>query len=245
MDYLSEHFYVGRTPWSRGGSPFSVAEHVDEMRQAIRKKADGHRQLQDRLGLTGDKRVPIAMDEWNYWHRDYDFGELGCRYDLSDALGVAVGLHEYFRNTDIIHMAHYAQTVNVIGCIKTTKTDAFMATTALPLMIYRKHFGKTPIELAIDGQAHGVDISAALDEGGKVLTLGIVNPNAEAVVIDLAYEGRHAIREAEQWVVAGGDPRAYNDADNKRLDVAHSQIQLGNQWTAPGYSFAVIRVPLQ
>ena len=78
----------------------------------------------------------------------YVYGELGCVYDLADALGVAAGLHEYFRNSDIIQMAHYAQTVNVIGCIKTTKTDAFFDATALPLMLYRHHFGTIPVEVA-------------------------------------------------------------------------------------------------
>ena len=167
MEYISEHFYVGRTPWSRRGQSSSVTEHLAEMRDAIRKKADGHRELQDRLGLTGDKRIPIAMDEWNYWHRQYEYGELGCRYDLADALGVAVGLHEYYRNTDIIRMAHYAQTINVIGCIKTTKTEAFMATTGLPLSVYRNHFGTVPVDVVIDGESNNVDITAALTESGR------------------------------------------------------------------------------
>ena len=43
-------------------------------------------------------------------------------YKLRDALGIAAGLHEYFRQSDLIQMAHCAQTVNVIGCITTTKT---------------------------------------------------------------------------------------------------------------------------
>ena len=34
---------------------------------------------------------------------------------LTLALGVAAGLHEFYRQSDLIQMAHYAQTVNVIG----------------------------------------------------------------------------------------------------------------------------------
>ena len=43
-----------------------------------------HRELQTKLGRTRDKFMPIAMDEWNYWHRDYrlrnccDGGEQDC-----------------------------------------------------------------------------------------------------------------------------------------------------------------------
>jgi alpha-L-arabinofuranosidase len=246
MDYLSEHFYVGQTPWTRTGPSASVAAHVDEMRQAIRKKADGHRKLQDRLGLTGDKRMPIAMDEWNYWHRDYVYGELGCRYDLADGLGVAVGLHEYFRNTDIIHMAHYDQTVNVIGCIKTTKTDAFMATTALPLMVYRKHFGATPIEVTIAGESLDVDVTAAVTDDRKTLTIGVVNPNEAPVRLELSMSEGSMGSKADQWLVAGDDPRAYNEVSKKPVEVAHEAFLLNEpRWTSPGYSFAVIRVPLE
>ena len=90
------------------------------------------------------------MDEWNYWHRDYVYGELGCVYDLADGLGVAAGLHEFFRQSDLIHMAHYAQTVNVIGAIKTTRTAAEMETTGLVLQLYRAHYGQIPLRLEQD-----------------------------------------------------------------------------------------------
>src|SRR6185369_14266791 len=101
----------------------------------IRSKAEGHRKLQAELPDLKGRVVPIAMDEWNYWYPKYEYGELGCVYTLRDALGIAAGLHEYFRNSDLIQMAEYAQTVNVIGCVKTTKTTAFFDTTALPLLL--------------------------------------------------------------------------------------------------------------
>ena len=42
-------------------------------------------------------------------------------------------------------MANYAQTVNVIGAIKTNKTAAVFDTTGLVLKLYRKHFGTIPM----------------------------------------------------------------------------------------------------
>jgi alpha-N-arabinofuranosidase len=105
MEMLSEHFYQGRVPWTRDGR-MDVHPHVALLRNAIRNKADGHRKLQASLPNLKGRIIPIAMDEWNYWHRDYVYGELGCIYDLADGLGVAGGLHEYFRQSDIIHMAH-------------------------------------------------------------------------------------------------------------------------------------------
>ena len=146
MNFISEHFYEGRTPWATGGRD-DLLTHVTKLKMAIRHKARGHRALQASLPNLKGRIVPIAMDEWNYWHREYVYGELGCVYDQADALGVAEGLHEYFRQSDIIQMAFYAQTVNVIGAIKTTRTAAELETTGLVLQLYRAHFGQIPLRL--------------------------------------------------------------------------------------------------
>jgi alpha-N-arabinofuranosidase len=114
------------------------------------------------------------MDEWNYWHRDYVYGELGCVYDVADGLGVAAGLHEFFRQSDLIRMAHYAQTVNVIGAIKTTRTAAEMETTGLVLQLYRAHYGQIPLRLEQDFAP--ADVAAALTQDGRTLTIAVMNP---------------------------------------------------------------------
>ena len=140
MDFMSEHFYCREKP--------SVYEHVRQIPDAIRRKAEAHREYRKTIGeqLKG-KNIRIAMDEWNYWYGPHVFGELGTRYFLKDALGIAAGINEYARQSDIVFMANYAQTVNVIGCIKTTKTAAAFATTGLVLKLYRKHFGQIPVEV--------------------------------------------------------------------------------------------------
>lgn len=243
MDLLSEHFYSGLLPWETR-QEIPLLEHVGQLREQIRKKADGHRELQKKLGLWPDRKVPVAMDEWNFWHRKYYYGELGCKYDLTDALGVAAGLHEYYRSTDVIHAASYAQTVNVIGCVKTTKTGAFLDTTALPLMIYREHFATVPVEATGDFEEHNLDVVAAVDEAGRVLTVGVVNANAEPVDVPLSVEGASLAKSGQQWVVGGDDPKATNDADHMRVDVKESAVDVGAAWSVPGYSFAVLRVEL-
>ena len=56
------------------------------------RKADAHRQAPRGTDprLKG-KDIRIAMDEWNYWYGPHVFGELGTRYFLKDALGIAAG----------------------------------------------------------------------------------------------------------------------------------------------------------
>ncbi len=245
MNYISEHFYCGRVPWEPNKPEMDVRAHVAFLRDAIRQRAEGHRKLQGRLGLVAERTVPIAMDEWNYWHRDYVYGELGCVYDLQDALGVAAGLHEYFRNTDIIRMAHYAQTVNVIGCIKTTRTRAFLDATALPLMLYRQHFGSVPVKVTGDPEAQDLDVVGALTEEGRAITIGAVNPNKAPVSIRLDIRGLDVKSTGEQWLVAGDDPRQFNDAQNERLRIQEHDVDVQEGWTLPGYSLGILRLETQ
>jgi alpha-N-arabinofuranosidase len=239
MDLISEHFYI-RSPKD------DVAAHVAQIVNAIRGKADGHRKLQAGLPNLNGRTIPIAMDEWNYWYEPYEYGELGCVYRLRDALGIAAGLHEYFRNSDIIHMAHYAQTVNVIGCIKTTKTAAFLDTTAMPLMLYRAQFGTLP--LAVSGnQADGsLDVAAAKTEDGKTLTIGVVNPNATPQTIHVDLAGLAVGDKANVWRIAGDDPLAFNSVDKQLVGVkAETNVAFGGNLTVPGYSASVYRLPLK
>lgn len=200
MDALSEHFY------NRDKS--DLVEHVQQIPNNVKRIADAHREYRQTLPALEGKDIRVALDEWNYWYGPHPYGELGTRYFLKDALGIAAGLHEYFRNSDIFMMANYAQTVNVIGCIKTTKTHAEFAATGLPLMLYRKEFGSIPVKVTHDKAP--LDVTAALTEDSKAITIGVVNPTAEAVSLSLEMKGISVSGQARTWVIAGDDPDAYN-----------------------------------
>jgi len=201
MDLLSEHFYCHE----RG----DLLEHVRQIPNQVKRIADAHREYRRTIPGLEEKGIRVALDEWNYWYGPHPYGELGTRYFLKDALGIAAGLHEYFRNSDIYFMANYAQTVNVIGCIKTTKTAAGFATTALPLMLYRKHFGQLPVAV---GEMEGpLDISAALTKDKKYLTVAIVNPTYDTYKLDLNIHGVTTSAKADTWLITGDDPGAYNN----------------------------------
>ena len=67
MDLISEHFYCGRTPWTEDQRE-PVLDHVTRVKLFIRLICDQHRELQAKMDHLKDKMIPIAMDEWNYWH---------------------------------------------------------------------------------------------------------------------------------------------------------------------------------
>jgi len=242
MNYISEHFYRGRTPWAPEEP--NLIGHVNLLRQSIIQKAQGHRTLQKSLGLLDTRPVPIAMDEWNYWHQPYVYGELGCAYDLSDALGVAVGLHEYFRNSDIIQMAHYAQTVNVIGCIKTTKTDAFFDATALPLMLYRHHYGSIPIEVEGNHAAAALDVAAAWTSDRKTVTLAVVNPNRESKAVEIKLDAIKPQAKGTGWIIGGDDPKLRNDENNERIKIVEVPVHWEDRLSVAPLSITLVRFPV-
>jgi alpha-N-arabinofuranosidase len=210
MNLISEHFYCQ----SRNDIP----QHVQQIPNNIKRIADAHRKLRAELPSLQGKDIRVALDEWNYWYGPHVFGELGTRYFLQDALGIAAGLHEYFRNSDIIFMANYAQTVNVIGCIKTTKTAADFDSTAMPLMLYRQHFGTIPV--AVAHQAAPLDISAALTADKKALTVAVVNPTKDPAQLKLDLSAVKLAGRAQTWVIASDDPKAYNQpGEPRKVDI--------------------------
>ena len=244
MDLLSEHFYRGRLPWTKDGNA-DLAKHVSMLKDTIRQKAEGHRKLQAGLpGLKG-RIVPIAMDEWNYWHRDYVYGELGCVYDLADGLGVAAGLHEFFRQSDIIQMAHYAQTVNVIGAIKTTRTAAEMETTGLVLQLYRAHYGQIPLRIEQD-VAPG-DVAAALTKDGRTLTIAVMNPTDSEMEFSPSLSGATLAGRATRWHITGPDQFAHNTPGKPRaVDIQRTDgLPTSSALRVPAFSCALFSIPLK
>ncbi len=238
MDLISEHFYCQEKE--------DIPEHVAQIPAQIKRIADAHREFRARLPeLQGKKDVPVSLDEWNYWYGPHVFGELGTRYFLKDALGIAAGLHEYFRNTDVYMMANYAQTVNVIGCIKTTKTAAEFDSTGLPLMLYRKQFGTIP--LAVKHEAAPLDVSAALTADGDALTIGVVNPTWDTYQLQLDLNDVEPAGTAQTWVIAGDDPLAYNQPGEPRnVDIATvDPTDLTGAVSIKPLSIALFRAPVK
>jgi alpha-N-arabinofuranosidase len=228
MDLISEHFYrQEREP---------VADHVQQIPDAVRSIADAHRRYREQLDSLAGKDIRIALDEWNYWYGPHVFGELGTRYFQKDALGIAAGLHEMARNSDLYFMANYAQTVNVIGAIKTTRTAAAIETTGLVLKLYRHHFGTVPV--AVSGKLHGLDVAAAWTADKKAITIGIVNPTEAAYDVTLMLEGASLTGRGGCWTIAHDDPMAYNEpGQSPKVRITEDSVSgLSDTLDCPAYS---------
>jgi len=234
MDLISEHFYCQERPGVMGHAA-CAAEHV-------RRIADAHRRYRETIPALAGRDLGVALDEWNYWYGPYLYGELGTRYFLKDALGIARGLHEYFRNSDIYAMANYAQTVNVIGAIKTTKTAAAFDATGIVLALYRRAYGAVPIP--VSGTPEPLDVAAAWTETRDTLVIAVVNPTLEAHRLPVTLAGVQRTGGARRLVLTGPDPMAYNEPGG-RTDVVTSEERLArfpSRLRLPPLSVSVYRV---
>jgi len=237
MDLISEHIYCREIP--------DVTEHALQLSREILRVADAHRVYRKTIPGLAERDIRIAMDEWNYWYGDYIYGELGVRYHHKDALGVAMGLHEFFRNSDLYFMANYAQTVNVIGCIKTTTTDAAFAATGLPLKLYRRHFGVLPVDVSHVSPV--LDVAAALTAGKTAVTVALVNPANEGERVRLDFGDTRVGTEGKMWMIHHPDPQAYNEPGREPAVTIREQGLSMKDHTldVPAFSIVLVRFGIE
>jgi len=214
MTHISEHIY-----WQ---GKEDLAAHVAQVPAGIRAIADAHRAYRRELPALEHRDIRIALDEWNYWYGPYEYGELGTRYFLKDALGIAAGLHELSRQSDLFYMANYAQTVNVIGAIKTTADAAELEPTGLVLSLYRRRFGSLPV--AVRSAPAPLDVVAAWTQDRSRFTVAVVNPEARARRVRLDLTGaRLASAGGRRFVLTGRSATAGNAPGQPRgVDVAET-----------------------
>jgi alpha-N-arabinofuranosidase len=143
----------------------------------------------------------------------------------------------------MFYMANYAQTVNVIGCIKTNKTTAAFETTGLVLKLYRKHFGVVPVAVEC---SRAIDAVAAWSADRKTLTLAVVNPSLQPAEIPLIVNGAKLAGSGTRWQIVGEDPQAYNDpADPDRIQIEEATVQVGDKVTVGPCSVTLFAFPVE
>jgi alpha-N-arabinofuranosidase len=235
MSYISEHLYWQDKP--------DVPAHVAQSRDGIRSVAEAHRAYRRELAALREKDIRVALDEWNYWYGPNEYGELGTRYFLQDGLGIAAGLHELFRNSELFFMANYAQTVNVIGAIKTNATAAEMEPTGLVLALYRRHFGTLPVKVAPSPLP--LDVGAAWTADRSALTVAVVNPTAEPQRVALDLAGAAVSGRARRFVLTGADRWSHNAPGRPRgVTIAETSLsESGTTLVVPPLSVVLHVLP--
>lgn len=166
--------------------------------------------------LVRDK-IKVSVDEWGFRNVR----------GLKQTLGLAMTLHELFRNTDFITMAAFTMGTSWIDH---DRTDAVYSNAGLLCKLYRDQFGTLPVAMggnapqpppqwAVGGDQPAVnagsatfplDMVAALDDSRRVLTIGVVNATDRPQHAVLALSGFRPARSGRLWRLTGPGLDAIN-----------------------------------
>ncbi len=213
MDMLSGHHYTERklrvpfSPEDRKKYLEKFVAYSESVARGIHRLTEDLRRRRGR-GEVDIDRIRLAVDEWGIvrdWNPAPDgpgVGSFEHYYTLGDAIAVARALHELLRSADVVAMANWAQAVNVIGTIKTSRTRAALDPAGHVLALYRAHVGGSLVAVETAGDAL-VDAVAARDEKTGAVAVGLVNysPDRETRV-SLRFDGA-APGAAAGWRIGG------------------------------------------
>lgn len=218
LDLLSAHHYSERklrVPFS----PEDAKTYTDNFLNYSDTVAAGVRGLiaDFRKRVAADPqlgRIQLSIDEWGLvrdWNPTPDgpgVGSFEHYYPLGDAIAIGRALHELLRSADVVGMANWPQTVNVIGAIKTTRNHAALDPVGHVLALYRAQLGGTLVPVTVAGDAP-LDVVAARDPQRGTLVLGLINfsPSREVTVALRVPAGSQA---SAAWRISGAELGAIN-----------------------------------
>lgn len=258
MDLLSGHHYTQRrfkVPFSPEdarkyednfiGYSASVAEGVRGIINDMRARHDGSDPAIDRLRLS--------VDEWGIvreWNPEPDAPGVGIYevyYPLGDAIAIGRALHELLRSADIVEIAQWAQTVNIIGAIKTSRTHASLGSVGHLLTLYRAQVNGRILPVDVAGEV-SVDAVAALDQKSRTLSLGLINYSPrDDISVKLDLRGIAASGRTTAWRINGPSLSSLN-VPGKPEAVTTTRlpepVSIAKPVVLPAHSISVLQIPV-
>jgi alpha-L-arabinofuranosidase len=201
MDYLSEHVYVFYNhAYDAAQQKFvlvqdSLPERVRKASNRIKGAAEAMHEYVRRIPELKDKNITFFLDEWVSGSRGFE-----------GTLGVALGMHEIFRNTDVYTMSGFTSFASNVSW---NANEAVYTSIGLFFKVYREKFGIIPLTISgnspqkevmgtvlVDkpekpsgSDTYPLDVMAALSADRKKMTLSIINPTFTEQEISISFEG--------------------------------------------------------
>jgi alpha-N-arabinofuranosidase len=228
FEYISEHIYpLTDSAFDLEAQQFvevkdPLEDRVRRVPNRIRAAVEAWEEYLKRMPHLEDTKIKLVIDEWTG----------GGRSGFTRTLCAAAGLHEMFRHTSIIKMAAYTA---FISALSFDGADATYSPTGLVFKLYRHQFGTIPVEVGGNSPQREVkgtvgvdrpavssgsdtwplDVSAALTDDRKALTVAVVNPTESAQEADLRISGVALAGAATLWRIAAADLNAENKPGEK------------------------------
>ncbi len=149
--------------------------------------------------------VKLAIDEWGIWDMNSGKGrgdyQMEYTYNWGHALAVGKFLNLFQRNADLIGLATWAQTVNVLAPIMTSRDSSFKQTVFTTLKAYRQNTLANNLEITVKTSGSNdwnknIDVVASTSDNRNELVISALNLSAQEAIelnIDLKNlpEGKH------------------------------------------------------
>jgi alpha-L-arabinofuranosidase len=187
-DFISVHFYAMPSDSEYTTLLNSVENYgakLDSMRAVINPASSGVTDFSVWYRFPPrSESLKLAIDEWGIWNINSGKGSgaynLEYPYNWSDALAVGKFLNMFQRNADIVGLATWAQTVNVLAPIMTNEKGSYHQTVYTPLQAYRQYSQKNNLPLVvtspeIENKLKAIDATASISDDGKEIVVAILN----------------------------------------------------------------------
>jgi len=219
IDMLSEHYYASgaeHTDMKLGkkvpiNPPLSLIEWERAPAVQVRAKYEHYQEYLKLIPRLRAKPVPVAIDEWAY------MGGGPNSYKVVPAYAWA--FHEMFRHSDLFQLGAFTFATAMMS---ETRTEAELNPTGLLFKMYRDHFGVIPVEVTGDSpqpkpiyppggdqpavnpgsDTYPLDVSAALSEDRKTLTIAVINPSDAKQGMKLDLNGAKLASQGKLWQMA-------------------------------------------
>jgi alpha-N-arabinofuranosidase len=263
VDFHSIHIYTGSEHYYSNVFAPRQAERGLKITQGLIDRARYDQKL--------EHPISVAYDEWNVWYRArgpvHRRTGIEEQYDLSDALAIASYLNVFIRQCRTVRIANFAQLVNAIGAMFTSKEGMFFQTVYHPLRLYSEHMQDVALDPFVDGELYDLrsedetsprehrvadlgpfpllDVAATTDAGTVTLVLGVVNRDRDrpiAATIELQ-DGRSAVRGVA-YEVNGDSPKVLNSFERPdAVAVRERRLEPGPcaSYEFPAHSVTVLR----
>jgi alpha-N-arabinofuranosidase len=195
-DYISVHCYVGAEK-AKPATLFPKIEKLEKNILSLKQKI----QTLTPANVANFPRwyrfpprpdpVKIAIDELGIWEPGGGAYNLEDQYNWNHALGTATMFNVMIRQSSVVGMATWAQTVNVLAPIMTNEKASVCQTIYYPMQFYRKHTGNISLKCEVKSSdlqiqasegSPTLDVSATLNDTNGTLTIFVVNRHPESAI---------------------------------------------------------------
>ncbi|MCX7015969.1 MAG: DUF1080 domain-containing protein [Candidatus Sumerlaeota bacterium] len=190
VDYLSIHYY----------------EKPDNFADGPRKYEEFFRQTGQLIAASANPKMKLFVSEWNAQCTNWRTGLY------------AAGLLNAFERSDAVEIASPALFLRHVSAAKWDNAFInfdhrtwFPAPNYVAMKLWRDHYA--PRRLGIEGDCGPLNAAASVSEDGKTVYFKTVNPQAEAVEVELTIAAGFEADKAEFQLVNPGDLAARNTLD--------------------------------